>query len=102
MKDFIDFLYAALPWLCIGLLLAVFFAQSARRKKDNKKKITVMNNKWTLLIVTIIMTSLICVSCNQQQVIPKQLDIEVVDGDEISFNIGIDDFVTQFNYLYDD
>ena len=61
-----------------------------------------MNNKWTLLIVTIIMTSLICVSCKQQQVIPKQLDIEVVDGDEISFNIGIDDFVTQFNYLYDD
>lgn len=33
-----DFLSAALPWICIGLLLAIFFAQNARTKKDNKKK----------------------------------------------------------------
>ena len=38
MKDVFDFLSAALPWICIGLLLAIFFAQSARRKKGNKKK----------------------------------------------------------------
>ena len=37
MKDVMDFLSAALPWICIGFLLAVFFAQSARRKKDNEK-----------------------------------------------------------------
>ena len=37
MKDIIDFLLAALPWLCIGLLLAIFFARSARKKKGNKK-----------------------------------------------------------------
>ena len=33
-----DFLLAALPWLCMGLLLAIFFAQSDRKKKENKKK----------------------------------------------------------------
>ena len=38
MKDVMDFLSAALPWICIGLLLAIFFAQSARKKKGNKKK----------------------------------------------------------------
>ena len=32
-----DFLSAALPWISIGLLLAIFFAQSARKKKNNKK-----------------------------------------------------------------
>ena len=35
-----DFLSAALPWISIGLLLAIFFAQSARTKKDNKKQET--------------------------------------------------------------
>ena len=35
MKNFTDFLSAALPWICIGLLLAIFFAQNARKK--NKK-----------------------------------------------------------------
>ena len=38
MKDVMDFLPAALPWICIGLLLAVFFAKEARKKKDSKKK----------------------------------------------------------------
>ena len=32
-----DFLSAALPWICIGLLLAIFFAQSTRKKKGKKK-----------------------------------------------------------------
>ena len=32
-----DFLSAALPWICIGLLLAIFFAQSTRKKKESKK-----------------------------------------------------------------
>lgn len=32
----LDFLSAALPWICMGLLLAIFFAQSARKKnKEN-------------------------------------------------------------------
>ncbi len=35
MKDVMDFLTAALPWICMGLLLAIFFAQSTRKK--NKK-----------------------------------------------------------------
>lgn len=38
MKNIMDFLTAALPWLCIGLLLAIFFAQSANNKKEDKKK----------------------------------------------------------------
>ena len=37
MKDIADFLSAALPWICMGLLLAVFFAQNGRRKKGNGK-----------------------------------------------------------------
>ncbi len=38
MDNISDFLSAALPWISIGLLLAIFFAQNARRKKDSKKK----------------------------------------------------------------
>ena len=38
MKNVMDFLSAALPWISIGLLLAIFFAQSARRKKDAEAK----------------------------------------------------------------
>ena len=37
MKELMDFISAALPWICMGLLLAIFFAQSARKKKDDKK-----------------------------------------------------------------
>lgn len=37
MKNVMDFLSAALPWITIGLLLAIFFAQNARRKKDKKE-----------------------------------------------------------------
>ena len=38
MKSFIDFMSAALPWLCMGLLLALFFARNAHKEKDNKQK----------------------------------------------------------------
>ena len=38
MKDIFDFLSAALPWISIGLLLAIFLAQNARRKKDAEAK----------------------------------------------------------------
>ncbi len=31
---------AALPWISIGLLLAILFARSARKEKDDKKKET--------------------------------------------------------------
>lgn len=34
MKNVIDFISAALPWLCMGLFLAIFFAKSNRKKKD--------------------------------------------------------------------
>ena len=37
MKGILDFLSAALPWISIGLLLAIFFAKSARKKSGNKK-----------------------------------------------------------------
>lgn len=36
MKDVFDFLRAALPWIAMGLLLAVFCARSARKKKDEE------------------------------------------------------------------
>ena len=34
MKNVIDFISAALPWLCMGLFLAIFFAKNNRKKKD--------------------------------------------------------------------
>ena len=37
MKNFMDFLSAALPWVSIGLLLAIFFARSARKKKEKNE-----------------------------------------------------------------
>ena len=38
MAAVLDFLRAALPWIGIGLFLAVFFARSAKRKKDEEQK----------------------------------------------------------------
>ena len=38
MKNFTDFLSAALPWLCMGLMLAIFFAKSASRKPSETKE----------------------------------------------------------------
>ena len=37
MKDLFDFIHAALPWIAIGLLLAVFFARHAGKKKKEDK-----------------------------------------------------------------
>ena len=37
MEDVFDFLRAALPWIAMGLLLAVFSARSARKKKDEEQ-----------------------------------------------------------------
>ena len=37
MKAVFDFFRAALPWVAIGLLLAVFAARSAGRKKKEKE-----------------------------------------------------------------
>lgn len=33
MEEIFDFLRAALPWIAMGLLLAVFFAQRAQKKE---------------------------------------------------------------------
>ena len=37
MEAIIDFIRAALPWVAMGLLLAVFAAKSAGRKKKEKE-----------------------------------------------------------------
>ena len=37
IEDIIDFLRAALPWIAVGLLLAVFFAKNAGKKKKEKQ-----------------------------------------------------------------
>ena len=37
MDGIYDFFRAALPWIAMGLLLAVFFAREARRKKNTEK-----------------------------------------------------------------
>ena len=37
MEAIIDFIRAALPWVAMGLLLAVFAARSAGRKKKEKE-----------------------------------------------------------------
>ena len=33
-----EFIGAALPWIAVGLLLAVFFARGARRKKGKREE----------------------------------------------------------------
>ena len=38
MNSFFDFMGGALPWIALGLLLAVLFARSANLKKDREKK----------------------------------------------------------------
>ena len=37
MEAVFDFLRAALPWIAVGLLLAVFFARNARKKKNEEQ-----------------------------------------------------------------
>lgn len=38
MKNFLDFIAAALPWICMGLFLAIVFVRGAKKKeKDNDK-----------------------------------------------------------------
>ena len=38
MNGFVDFMSVAMPWIAMGLLLAVFFARGAERKKNSEKK----------------------------------------------------------------
>ena len=37
MENVFDFLRAALPWIAVGLLLAVFFARGAGKKKEEEQ-----------------------------------------------------------------
>ena len=37
MENVFDFLRAALPWIMVGLALAVFFARNAGKKKNKEK-----------------------------------------------------------------
>ena len=37
MEAVFDFVHAALPWIAVGLLLAVFFARSAGKKKKEEQ-----------------------------------------------------------------
>ena len=37
MKNVLDFISAALPWISMGLLLAIFFAQNAHKGKKKEK-----------------------------------------------------------------
>ena len=36
MESILDFIKAALPWIAMGLLLAIFFARSASEKRKNE------------------------------------------------------------------
>ena len=38
MENIFDFMSAALPWIAMGLLLAIFFARAAHMKKKDEKK----------------------------------------------------------------
>ena len=39
MENILEFIRAALPWIAMGLLLAIFVARSAARKRKNESKI---------------------------------------------------------------
>ena len=36
MENIFDFMSAALPWIAMGLLLAIFFAKAAHMKKKDE------------------------------------------------------------------
>ena len=36
MKNIFDFIGAALPWVCMGLLLAIFFVRNKGKENDKK------------------------------------------------------------------
>lgn len=38
MENIVDFMSAALPWIAMVLLLAVFFARAVHGKKEKEKK----------------------------------------------------------------
>ena len=38
MENILDFMQAALPWIAMGLLLAIFFARSAAKKRKNESE----------------------------------------------------------------
>ena len=38
MENIFDFMSASLPWVAMGLLLAIFFAKAAHGKKEKEKK----------------------------------------------------------------
>ena len=38
MENTFDFMSAALPWIAMGLLLAIFFGRAAHMKKKDEKK----------------------------------------------------------------
>ena len=38
LDSFFEFMHAALPWIAMGLLLAVFLARGTSRKKDKETK----------------------------------------------------------------
>ena len=38
MDNIFDFMSAALPWIAMGLLLAIFFAKAAHGQKEKEKK----------------------------------------------------------------
>ena len=40
MENILDFIKAALPWIAMGLLLAIFFARSAAKKRKNENEET--------------------------------------------------------------
>ena len=37
MQNFMDFMSAALPWLCMGLMLAIFLARAGTKKAAENK-----------------------------------------------------------------
>ena len=37
MENIFDFIWAALPWIAMGLLLAIFSARSVAKKRKNEK-----------------------------------------------------------------
>ena len=38
MENILDFIRAALPWIAMGLLLAIFSVRSAAKKRENENK----------------------------------------------------------------
>ena len=80
----LDFFQAALPWICMGLLLAIFFAQSARKKKKKENK---KNENYSTEGMALGMCFGIAIGTAFGKILKQKKKKKLLDGNGIQKNI---------------